>query len=87
MRDESSLTEVERDLITLAAIANPLPLDVIATVLELDDSQASELVDRLVERDSLGVDRRGVSAEPAANRTRTGRARLLLGRWCDPRRH
>ncbi len=64
MRDETSLTDVERDMVTLAAIANPLPLDVIATVLELGDTDTSEIADRLVERGMLEVDRRGVTAKP-----------------------
>ncbi|MDH3248927.1 MAG: PQQ-binding-like beta-propeller repeat protein, partial [Acidimicrobiia bacterium] len=63
MKDESSLTEVERDLVTLAAIANPLPLDVIATVLELGDAGASAVVDRLVEQGAVEVGRRGITAE------------------------
>ena len=64
MTDESPLNDVERDVVTLAALANPLPLDVIATVLDLGATELSEIVDRLGEDHVLQVDRRGVTAAP-----------------------
>ena len=82
MTDQSSLTELERDVVTLAAIANPLPLDVIATVLDLGDAEATETVDRLVEHGVLEVERRGVTAAPidAPPARRRGRTLVDSGR-------
>ncbi len=78
MTDESASTEVEQDLITLAAIANPLPLDVITAVLDLDDAEATGTVDRLVEQGALEVERRGVSAAPIE--TPSARRSMLASR-------
>lgn len=63
MQDEPSLSEIERDVVTLASIANPLSMDVIRSVIELDDAETSDIVDRLAGMGAITLERRGVTAE------------------------
>jgi outer membrane protein assembly factor BamB/tetratricopeptide (TPR) repeat protein len=67
MNEEQPLSDAERDVLTLASIANPLPLDVVKAVIELDDNATSDIVDRLGASGRLDVDRRGLTAaDPGA---------------------
>lgn len=80
MNQESGLSDIERDVIALASIASPISVDLIRSVLGLDDNDVTEAVDRLVERGALEFGRRGVTAavegEPSARRSMLA-ARLL----------
>ena len=44
---EQPLSDTERDVLTLASIANPLPLDVVKAVIGIDDASTGDIVDRL----------------------------------------
>ena len=83
---EQPLSDTERDVLTLASIANPLPLDVVKAVIGIDDASTSDIVDRLGASGQLDVERRGLTAaDPGAPQARRSMLATRLLQELDAR--